>query len=112
MRERRYHIREFLILSSNEAEKCVDSFFKELPSDEKIVVEIIYLVSSSSCNWPKNKTQAQQAFLSACVSQMRREHFEFGKPVDDSDISFNNKNKRVLLSSLHKALTILEKKEE
>lgn len=97
------------ILSSNEAVKCVDSFFEELSSDEKIVVEIIYLVSSSSCNWPKNKSQAQQAFLSACVSQMRREHFEFGKPVDDSDISFNNKNKRVLLPSLMKALSLLEK---
>ena len=97
------------ILSSNEAVKCVDSFFNELSSDEIIVVEIIYLVSSSSCNWPKNKTQAQQAFLSACVSQMRREHFEFGKPVDDSNISFNNKNKRVLLPSLMKALSLLEK---
>jgi hypothetical protein len=96
-------------LSSNEATRCVISFFNDLASDERIVVEIIYLVSSSSCNWPKSKYQSQQAFLSACVSQMQIEHFEFGKPVDDSDISFNNKNKRVLLPSLMKALSLLEK---
>lgn len=96
-------------LSSNEVKRCIYSFFNELSSDELIVVEIIYLVSSSFYTWPKSKSQAQQAFLSACVSQMQIEQFKFGEPVDDKNISFHRKNKRVLLSSFGKALSLLAK---